>query len=119
MKQKELQIVTFEQSKRLKALGFDWGCRAFYHAMGGIIFSDCVKNEKQYGITYKAAAPTVALALKWIRDEKHLNYSISCIGDYYKFITDDDLGCNYSSYEELERALLDELLTVLEKEDKQ
>ena len=63
----QLQLVTFKQAKQLKELGFDWQCTAYYHK--GIL-----KNYSFEGINNiskeTAAAPTVSLALKWIRDVK-------------------------------------------------
>jgi hypothetical protein len=93
-----LQIVNYPQSVALKRLGFDWVTKA---------------------------APTVALALKWLRDEKGMNAHIIDFD-----IQDGDLPALYgfrmkgyypsphvfNTYEDAELALLDGLLTFLEKE---
>jgi hypothetical protein len=114
----QLQLVSFEQAKRLKKLGFDWNPEYMY---------DYYLNEPRiitiddfYNPEYVISAPSVALALKWMRDKKGFSYSI----------VKDKLPLEYSihllngthgrfhieGYEAAENYLLDELLTILEKE---
>ncbi|MCL2290851.1 MAG: hypothetical protein FWC34_09165 [Bacteroidetes bacterium] len=104
-----LQLVTEEQFKRLKKLGFDW-----YWALESI-------------------RPTVALALKWIRDEKEIKNSVTFFDvvsptymGRYQVPQVTDVGerrlkprtsydaASSSDYESAESALLDELLAILE-----
>jgi hypothetical protein len=91
---KELDLITLEQEKRLEALGFDRG-------------GDC------------GTAPTVALALQWIIEEKKItNFAISGITKRDKWAI--MIGAwveYYDSYNAAESALLDELLTLLGKEE--
>ena len=71
----QLQLVNFEQAKRLKKLGFDW-CDEHYYAVTynrgvvlrtrNLLMTDTEIIERARGYT----APTVALALKWFRDVK-------------------------------------------------
>jgi len=121
---KELQLCSFEQAQRLKKAGFDWEVGECYF-----------EYDKRLGTGYKAtnhnfqdsrcrsvSAPTVALALKWIRDEKGIvncikrDFEYSEIPVYlgqFKDMYITDYG--YDTYEEAESALLDELLNILEK----
>ena len=130
MKDNQLQIVRFEQAKRLKELGFDWavktsyaiGCdnlrpefRSYLHYNRGIRCNDTGKEL--------ISAPTVALALKWIRDVKTdcvLSVCINQTSRKYFYIVDehDDyyVGDDFNAYEAAESALLDELLNLLEQE---
>ena len=110
MNTKQLQLVTFEQEAKLKALGFDW----------------IPKFTRQL--------PAVALALKWLRDVKNIQSDVNYIeiarlspkiiykGRYqnnvlYEYI--EKFTNSFDTYEAAESALLDELLTVLEKEEQQ
>jgi hypothetical protein len=128
----KLQLVTFEQAKRLKALGFDWG---IYHCYdidgelggGGVCNKNTVRGEYEL-----FSAPTVALALKWMRDEKgffgYVSYSPAWNQyDYQGFMwhIDSEIKCKCEqanlyeltdTYEEAEHTLLDEILTLLEEE---
>jgi hypothetical protein len=82
-----------------------------------------------YGITI--TAPTVALALKWLRDEKGLfgcvDFAIANFrkGYYYNYFSFSDKNITakteelFGKYEEAESALLDELLNVLESKKEQ
>jgi hypothetical protein len=132
---KELQLVTFVQAKRLKELGFDWETNTLYELddFGDTVLLDETTAEDFNGIEtyllgedryesneYLFSAPTVALALKWIRDEKKIPCGVTAgtLGKHFasyhynkmlaKIIT-------IGGYEAAERALLDELLTILEK----
>ena len=81
---KKLQIVDFEQAKRLKDLGFDWEFnsigipnRKCYLPNGEVLCSaNILISQPELGNGYTEedciSAPTVALALKWMRDVKNL-----------------------------------------------
>ncbi|MDR1339470.1 MAG: hypothetical protein LBK58_05405, partial [Prevotellaceae bacterium] len=75
------------------------------------------------------SAPSVPLALKWFRDEKNLKNEVRfyyCSDSYETYYYQGFLDCknykqllstpHFDTYEAAESALLDELLTVLEKE---
>ena len=86
-----LQIVTFEQAKRLKELGFDWDTERYYHNQGECLDDDADKysynwnssdiedlSERLTNGCEEAdicSAPTVALALKWFGVKKKI-----CLG---------------------------------------
>jgi hypothetical protein len=124
--EKKLQLVSYEQAKRLKKLGFDWGCSLIY-ASETDFHNQTTKGEIYEGGNYRnsygrdCSAPTFALALKWARDEKNLfGYAFKTM--YNRFcwsIYSDDRYGNFTgrglnSHETAESALLDELLTILE-----
>lgn len=122
---KQLQLVTFEQAKRLKKLGFNWDLTQCYD----------INGEYKNGIRYhwlnnetngKAfPAPSVSLALKWYREVTNYKCFITygfnedCILLYcYAFTDDPDIAGTaqlitsnlYDTYDEAESALLDRLL---------
>ena len=120
MKEKELQIVRFEQAVALKKLGFDWETEWVYkenQELIRIILLNTCFNKNNY------SAPTVAFALKWFRDVKGSVYSISF--DKIKHKWDCLLGMDrvviiatksIKTYEQAESTLLDELLNLIEEE---
>jgi hypothetical protein len=123
MNTKQLQLVTGKQAKRLDKLGFNW-INKFAptprYDEKGVLYTDNFYPLGEY-----FTAPTVALALKWIRDEKGKKCTIEqyYAGDgYWRYE-----GCIYGNhktsvfdaYEAAESALLDKLLYLLEKEKEQ
>jgi hypothetical protein len=138
MKEKQLQIVTFEQARRLKKLDFDWECAQCYglNAPDAGVYKELFTEQESlnYNDTeqfpmmtialfgYSLSAPTVALAFKWIRDEKKLfGYTGNAVKGIfgYSFYNRHEViesEIEYNTYEAAESALLDELLTILEKD---
>jgi hypothetical protein len=140
MEEKQLQLVTHEQAQRLKQLGFNWECETFYidgnidnsHNMinynnnEGLFWNKDDYDEEATDDGY-CSAPTVALALKWMRDEKGIRCAVNHetwystrteaeSNNYYPKRQGEKTGLGYSIYEAAETALLDELLTILEEE---
>jgi hypothetical protein len=129
MNEKQLPIVTFEQAKILKALGFNYMVAESYNA-----FSETLQNTNPYCRDFNSkvstvqgheviSAPTVALALKWLRGEKGMIFLINVRIDpkVYSGVWLAESGFfettdRYEDYESAESALLDELLTILENE---
>ena len=114
--EKQLQLVTFEQAKRLKQLGFDWECDYVYNLIRNP-FKIPIKSNglNRTGVGYMFDCPTVALALKWFRDVKKLRFSVCYMADKYFYThpkTDDNRL--FDTYEQAESALLDELLKIVE-----
>jgi len=129
MNTKELQLVTFEQAKRLKQVGFDWDkVSHFYTELNSDIVEVNPFTIQKYQYNETFLAPTVALALKWFRDTKgffsRIDFDLQGFrkGFYwtcFRLIDRNSLKTEsnkYGSYESAESALLDELLTILEKE---
>jgi hypothetical protein len=135
MKEKQLSLVTYEQAKRLEKLGFDYPIPSFYFKDGVLYEKDRSRlngckgwkgwhcRRATQGIRF--SAPTVALALKWIRDEKGIKCTVEqyYAGDghwrYEGCIYGNHKTSVFDAYESAESALLDKLLTVLEKEKEQ
>jgi hypothetical protein len=116
----ELQLVTFEQAKKLKELGFDWEIEDIYWADGDYEHNYCLGNwnddvgEEEGCIS----APTVALALKWFRDEKGIVCYIEyCdkkyVGEHSTFRNLWNCTDEYDTYEDAESAMLDEIITLI------
>jgi hypothetical protein len=136
METKQLQLVTREQARRLKKLRFDW--ETDYH-----YYERCDKTDKLEGPglvrqnwnsgTYFYSIPTVCLALKWIRDCRHIPNAVKLYVEirvmsnkpvyeysyFFKGLEYHDFNLHFKTYEAAESALLDELLTILEKEKEQ
>jgi hypothetical protein len=134
--EKALQIVNFEQAKKLKKLGFDWDCCNLYLKNNELEENDMFENfnDEIYGGC--CSAPSIALALKWFREERELPNSIYLQADGYYAIevfrnvkTDEWFEINrgykfknryYSdiltTHEEAESALLDKLIELAEED---
>jgi hypothetical protein len=125
-----LQLVSYEQAIRLKQSGFNWRCVAFYRneVLYDKTYADISNTSYRFVCCNKdndgpttATAPTVALALKWMREVIEVVSCVNTNQDGFKY-----WGCYIQSYawkytddcdtyEEAESALLDELLTLIEK----
>jgi hypothetical protein len=114
MKNIQLQRVTLEQETKLKELGFVWEAQ--------INVSDetfVVPNYTKIPVFIKDF-PTIALALKWFRDEKQYRYEIKCEYTdtsvypiyFFNIIMNRAEKVYYNTFEEVESALLDELLKI-------
>lgn len=67
--------VSYEAAKLLKEKGFDWPCQAFYGNNGALIASPVhtINDELENS---DIACPTLYMAQKWLRNEKHIIVSI-------------------------------------------
>ena len=102
LKYKE-DYVSYDIAKRLRELGFDWMCRAFYktwsgwngnthllQANRGQAFDECDNfSLRQYNSEDEdnVAAPTLQMAIKWIRETYNIQISI---GMCYEKLEDGD-----------------------------
>jgi hypothetical protein len=111
----QLQLVSFEQAKRLKEAGFDWDVHIAY--FNNTPMSGAFMNRNVIPDHY--SAPAVALALKWFRDVKGFDYSIikGMIPFEYSYTLLNGLYGKFyiKGCEATENALLDKLLTLIEK----
>lgn len=134
----QLPLVTYEQAQRLKKAGFDWPTWWYYsefYAPGRNpthLGYDYCHNKSDFG---GLSAPTVALALKWMRDVK------GKFGELRATVCSDPIGVllgwdvvvfgmpagnprygdpagSFDTYEAAESALLDELLNIIENNGK-
>ena len=113
--EQQLQLVNFEQAKRLKKLGFDWETDNHYYDLSGT-HRKIIHSTKMFEFI---SAPTVALALKWARDVKEIMNGVyfSNAGEWIGFIKKNeyqDRTKRYNTYELAESELLNEILTILE-----
>ena len=121
MDNSQLQLVTNEQALRLKKMKFDWKCIMVYN--DDRMHKSYCSNHNKWDDTDLASAPTVARALKWFRDcvkiVNHVSYANGYYGAYkqcgdsVETWGETDVS---ESYEAAESALLDELLTFIEKQ---
>ena len=123
MNEKQLQVVTFDQAKRLKAAGFDWKTRGFYHYENYGSLWVYKNHNAESGLAALTSAPTVSLALKWIRDTKKILFEITVTSEHGYFFRIwnaekvngvKNIDGGYDTYEEAESAILDQLLNLIE-----
>ena len=119
-KAEQLQRVNDKQAKLLKKLGFNWLTDGYYFLDGEDIDLDDNRNHNAYDLHY--SAPTIALALEYIMEEKGIINWVQCdvfhqwTGCY--FFNRAQLQTDiYKTKRDAESALLDELLTLLESID--
>jgi len=119
MKTTQLQLVTYDQAKRLKELGFDWKSCTYYDNNGNewLFCADTFEKEIE-PLTHR---PTVALALKWCRDVKIVSSGI-CMSDgksffgRFEYYGDCYQTITSNNFELTESDLLDEIMDILEKQ---
>ena len=110
--------VSFETAKLLKEKGFDEDCRAFY-VIGEeslrFTFYSMKYNNNLYLHPIKVSAPTLQMAMKWLREMYNINIETYVIKNYDKKIceytytimdlnfpgSDDGIDCcnQYKTYE--------------------
>lgn len=66
--------VSFDIAKLLKEKGFNEPVRCFYNIRTEILCDDCVKTRNSY--TESIAAPTLQMALKWLREVHHIDIEV-------------------------------------------
>jgi len=131
--EQQLQLVSFEQAQRLKKAGFDWKTPGLYPDFDVLHFTVTEQNRNDEIDTI--SAPTVALVLKWFRNVKNIPLCVYCgwsldadeICYYFNYyhkgwkvsydkVCDSMVNPPFDTYELAESALLDELLTLIEKQ---
>lgn len=115
-------IVTFEQAKRLKKVGYGIMCSDIYTDTGELLKRGSAAVMYNRGEEWEA--PTVSDSLQWIRDNHGIPNSvtmiISCAGDFYgyegMFLSGFGLKNTktFPTFPEAESALLDKILDYLE-----
>jgi len=119
MENNQLQLVTNEQAQRLKKLGFHWKCSTMYSDER--LSKSFYGNHNNWDDDDLASAPTVALALKWFRDVKE-KFGVlgidECIDTvrFYNMVGSEE-SKHFDTYDAAESALLDGLLTIIEKQE--
>ena len=81
--------VSFETAKLLKEKGFDGECRDYYNTDGHFYSEDFRSNWNDVGgATTIFSAPSLALAMKWLREEKNI------ISNIWRSNGDDTAWCS-------------------------
>jgi hypothetical protein len=120
----EKEFVTYELALRMKQLGFDESCFAFYGDENDFSMDSSRKNNP-FRKT-ECVAPLFSQAFRWFREKFGLNHEISYAGregEYNAFVNDYVYGNNSNSpsvftYEEAELACLDKLIEIVESKSK-
>ncbi|MCL1856994.1 MAG: hypothetical protein FWF84_05075 [Kiritimatiellaeota bacterium] len=126
MSDNQLRLVALEQAKRLKAAGFGWEADMFFYVgLPGSGYAPSGHPQNSYRDNhnyelYKVSAPTVALALKWARDEMGMGghvYPVKSVRDgsvrwCVSFVLTDGA---FNTYDDAESALLDAVLGEIEQ----
>ena len=101
--------VSFETAKLLKEKGFDELCHYVYMPNGQTFYMHRLSEysfERNSAITSAYSAPTLQLAMKWLREAHHLTIDVFHFRDWkvnIKTIPDDYFKADYS-YPELKPA---------------
>ena len=124
--EKQLQLVTFEQAKKLKEAGFDYETHYGYWAIGNEDNSYPHLQSRNTQYDDSIDAPTVALALQFIFEKYSiLGYVKLCCHStgnrgyiyYFDVICDKNKSREsadvYSAPNKAQSALLDELLKII------
>jgi len=68
--------VSFEIAKLLKEKGFDWECLSWYSTKGNLYhYADSFEMDLD-GIIELCSAPTLQMAMKWLREAHNLHITI-------------------------------------------
>ena len=113
----QLQLVTFEQAKKLKELGFDWESR-IYCGIDKVTTSGLYINHNKY--PNLLTIPETALALKWLRDEKKIDIELTkrYTANMWAYNTNDRIVTSFPTFEQAESAGLDYALNSILKQTK-
>lgn len=76
--------VSLETAKMLKKVGFDWGCEHCY--FNDEFDEDLYEPDNFLDCTYQIAAPTLAVAQRWLREVKGKRFYIT--PKYYSHFND-------------------------------
>ena len=116
------QYVSFETARLLKEKGFDGDCFAAYNVGGNIESAMELYGEETIGNGEcgegDIAAPTQALAMRWLREEKNIHidiYWLSIRKQYHSEIIEGEKGSddNCDTYEDAVEYALKYCLTKL------
>ena len=70
--------VSLEVAKLLKEAGFDWSCRGYYDRQ--TLRFNFIWDHNGKGASTQCSAPTLAVAQKWLREEKGMDVIIYVFG---------------------------------------
>jgi hypothetical protein len=111
------EFVPYELALKLKQLGFDEPCFAWYVSESyGLAYGEAVKSDL---IKDGIVAPTFSQAFRWFREKQFLIDVTSLNSDEYEFYIKWSFAYSflsdiYKTYEEAELACLDKLIEIVE-----
>ena len=132
----EKEFVPYELAIKLKELGFDEPCFAYFNAFNKKLLLDLSNNRTGNDDERWISAPTFSQAFRWFREKYNLQHEITSQGPEYWLLTvfktdkvtdngifngkryelDDDLDNEPKSYEEAELACLKKLIEITQKQ---
>lgn len=126
----EKEFVPYELAVKLKALGFDEPCFAFYICKGHPVMIDEIRNGKCFDSDESEGclAPTFSQTFRWFREKYAIEIAVSCFYNnrlgipyeerqYHCHIVRDGIttkGPRFDSHEKAELACLDKLIEIVE-----
>ena len=121
MNDEQLQIVSYDQAKQLKKIGFNWKTDFFYCKKGFLhrLFTPQRNTNISRIDETHISAPSASLSLKFFRDVKKLRFTISEFDGWYRYIISGQAEHAFCSkmlptYEKAESELLTTLLTLID-----
>lgn len=135
----EKEFVPFQTAKKLRAIGFDESCCAFYEEERVVTKPEMVDDKDQYRVsgwrtcknsevpTHYFAAPTFSQAFRWFREKYGLYSWVTMeLGNKSTFCwvlsgehTSTQYAAYFHTYEEAELACLENLIEVVESKSEQ
>lgn len=130
MNELEKEFVPYEFAVKLKDLGFDAKCLAFYtsNKMLHIEYTKLISGWQNSDLHNAVIAPTFSQAFRWFREKQRIASEITCINstrmDHFKYnihANNDDIKQKngFDSYEEAELACLEKLIEIVEDNNQQ
>ena len=121
----ENEFIPYPLALRLKAIGFDEPCLAYFDAEKLFKFPGTTMCNRNFLDLLTVTAPLYQQAFRWMR-EKHGVYSSIFFEDdtkyYYQFNDIDGivtLNTGHKTYEEAEQACLDKLIVICKAKTRQ
>jgi len=120
----EKEFVPYELALRMKQLGFDEPCLAWYDGRyTSSINENYCKNSEEWLNTIHCAAPLFQQAFRWFREKYDLHYQLipffsdkeSHAVDYYLAIAQHRPPIQVKTFEEAELACLEKLIEIVEQ----
>jgi len=122
----ESLFVNYEQALKLKSMGFDEPCLAFYDGKNTESFyfnnirdasGDYIPFQKHDRLKW-FGAPLKQQAFRWFRDKHDIDshiekYLSSEDAVEYFFMANDEESINFETYEEAESACIDKLIEII------
>jgi len=118
----EKEFVPYELALRMKQLGFDEPCFAFYGDENDFSMDSSRKNNP-FRKT-ECVAPLYQQAFRWFREKHDLYTNVTRYKDesedkFLYYIDNGDIEEEFSNYEEADLACLEKLIEIVEEKNKE